>query len=56
MAKKTNFAQQNTITTTKTMPAAVHLNSAGRRKDDGSEVARMLKASRASGIFPDAWS
>ena len=36
------------------MPAAARLNPAGGRKDDGSEVARMLKAPRASGVFPDA--
>ena len=53
-AKRTNFTQPNTITTTNTMPAAARLNPAGGRKDDGSEVARMLKAPRASGVFPDA--
>jgi hypothetical protein len=36
------------------MAAAAHLNPAGGRKDDGSEVVRTLKAPRASGVFPDA--
>jgi hypothetical protein len=37
------------------MPAAARVNTAGGRKDDGLEVARMLNAPKASGIFPDAW-
>jgi hypothetical protein len=54
MVKQTNFAQQNTITTTNTMPAAARLNPAGGQKDNGSHVARILKAPRARSIFPDA--
>jgi hypothetical protein len=54
MVKKTNFAQRNTSTMTNTMPAATCLNPAGGQKDNGSEVACMLKAPRASSVFPDA--
>jgi len=36
------------------MPAAARLDPAGVHMDDGLDVARMLRAPRASGIFPDA--
>jgi hypothetical protein len=37
------------------MPAAACLNPAGSQKESDSEVAHIMKVSRASGVFPDVW-
>jgi len=38
---------------TNMVPAAWHINPAGGRMDDDLEAACMLRAPRASGVFPD---